>query len=208
MPSKSLVIFGAGGHAKVVLDALFASGGDFGRIELRDGDPELWGKLVLGLAIGPLHISSELAETPCHIAIGNADIRRRIAAEIHSAGGNLVTIAHPRAIVSPHATLGAGSFIAAGAIIAPNAVVGEAVIVNHSAIVDHDCLVGAFSHIAPGAVLGGGVTIGRRTLIGAGATILPGCSIGSETIIGAGAVVTRTIGDREKVIMVPASKVV
>lgn len=208
MPSERLIIFGAGGHAKVVIDAFEAAGGDLNLVTLLDGNPALWGKSMLGVPIDPLHISDDLAGASCHVAIGSAAIRSELAAEIVSAGGELVTVVHPRAVVSPHASLGAGSFIAAGAIVAPNAVIGEAVIINHTAVVDHDCVVGAFSHIGPGAVLGGGVAIGELTLVGAGATILPGRSIGSDTIIGAGAVITRTIGDRDKVIMVPASKIV
>jgi sugar O-acyltransferase (sialic acid O-acetyltransferase NeuD family) len=208
MPSESLILFGAGGHAKVVIDAFVASGGDVRRIALLDGDPALWGKSLLGVTINALSITDDIAGAACHIAIGNAEIRNRLAARIVSAGANLATIVHPRATVSPHAKLGAGCFVAGGAIVAPGVVISEAVIVNHLAVVDHDCTIGAFSHIAPGAVLGGGVAIGERTLIGAGATILPGRGVGSDTIIGAGAIVTRTIGSREKIIINPVSKLI
>lgn len=208
MPIERLTIFGAGGHAKVVMDAFLAAGGSPGAITLLDGDPALHGTMIMGATVAPLRIDSSLAGAACHVAIGNAGIRRGLAQEIVSAGGHLATIIHPRASVSRYARVEAGSFVAAGAIVGPYAMIGEAVIANHLAVVDHDCTVGAFSHIAPGAVLGGGVTIGEDALIGAGATVLPGLGVGSAAVVGAGAIVTRPVGKGEKVIIVPASKIV
>ena len=50
-----------------------------------------------------------------------------------------------------------------------------------------------FCHVAPGAVLGGNVTIGERCLIGANSTVLPGIKIGFDVIVGAGSTVTKNI---------------
>lgn len=203
-----LVLFGAGGHAKVVIDAFLAGGGKPEQLSVLDGDPALHGARILGIEIAPLAVGPELAGATCHVAIGNAGIRERISREILAAGGHLATIVHPAAILSPDARVGAGAFIAAGAVIAPASGIGEGGIVNHRAVVDHDCVVGAFSHIAPGTVLGGGVAVGDRTLVGAGAVVLPGRRIGCDAVIGAGAIVTRSVGDDEKVVILPVSKFV
>jgi acetyltransferase-like isoleucine patch superfamily enzyme len=71
-------------------------------------------------------------------------------------------------------------------------------------VVDHDCRIGDFVHVAPGAVLGGGVMVGGRVLVGAGAVVLPGLTLGAGCTVGAGAVVTRNVAPRAVVVGVPA----
>ena len=203
MPTERLVLIGAGGHAKVVLDA-FRRAHPQSDVEVRDDDRALEGSRVLGATVrtpvGPL----AAVRAPCHVAIGDNATRRRIAEALLAAGSRLETVIHPRAIVAPDASIDDGTVVAAGAVVAPDARVGAGVIVNHAAIVDHDCVVGAFSHIAPGVVLGGGVEIGAGCLLGSGAVVLPGVKIGEGTVIGAGAVVTRDVNAGAKLAGVPA----
>ena len=78
------------------------------------------------------------------------------------------------------------------------------IFVNSGAIIEHDCVIGDFSHVAPGSVLAGNVTVGDMTLIGAGAAVIPGVSIGSRCTVGAGAVVIRDIHNDHKALGVPA----
>ena len=80
-------------------------------------------------------------------------------------------------------------------------------IVNSSAIVEHDAVVGAFSHIAPGAVLGGEARVGCRSLIGTNATILPGVAVGDFIQVGAGAVVIRDLIEPGVYAGIPARRV-
>jgi len=191
MPTEALILFGAGGHARVVLDALLLTGFRRDAVELADDSAALHGTDFLG---APVRAAGECAARRFHVAIGGARAREAVHARLQQQGRSPFTVLHPRASVSPFATLGAGSFVAAQAVAAPLARLGEGVIVNHGAIVDHDCVVGAFSHIAPNATLGGNVKIGRRVLVGAGATVLPGVDVGDDCIIGAGAVVTASVG--------------
>jgi len=62
------------------------------------------------------------------------------------------------------------------------------VILNTACSVDHHCRVGDYVHIAPGARIGGEVTIGDRALVGLGAIVLPRVTIGHDAVVGAGAV--------------------
>lgn len=185
------VIVGAGGHAKVVLDALLVSGVARESIVLRDGDPARAGDEVLGFTV----LCPERADTDAlvHIAIGSNIVRERLGSEARE----LVSIVHPAAMIAGSAHVAGGAFIAACAVLGPDARLAEGVILNHGAVVDHDCAIAAYAHVAPGAVLGGGVVVGARTLVGAGATVLPGVVIGNDVTIGAGAVVLRDIGDGE-----------
>lgn len=184
-------VFGAGGHAKVVLDALQRNEPLNVRIEVRAmEDADRKDSEVLKFPIHTPEIAGSLTGVEFHVAIGLADRREALHKAGEEAGGVALTIRHPEASVSKHAEIGAGSFIAAQAVVGPSARIGRGVIVNHGAVVDHDTTVGDFTHIAPNATLGGNVKVGAHCLIGAGATLISGCTVGDGVEIGAGAVVT------------------
>ena len=203
MLTNSLLIIGASGHARVVVDALRAAEPALS-ITVVDDNRALEGLLLQGL---PIRTPVDWAREPgasFHVAIGHNEDRARC----HTAGRanrrTPRTVIHPDATVSPLAEIGAGTFVAARAVVAPAARLGEGVILNHGAIVDHDCVVGDFSHLAPLAVLGGGVQVGRLVLVGAGAVVLPGRTIGDGVTVGAGAVVTHDVAAGATVTGVPA----
>jgi sugar O-acyltransferase (sialic acid O-acetyltransferase NeuD family) len=206
MPTEVTIVVGAGGHSKVVVDALLRSGMSREALYVVDRDPSRIGKDILGIAI-----RADSDVTPgmfaFHVAVGDCAARQRIHEKYAALGGRPVTVIHPGATISSFSTIAGGSFIAAGAVIGPAATVADGVIVNHGAVVDHDCRLGAFSHVAPNATLGGAVTIGARALVGAGATILPGVTIGDDSVVGAGAVVLRTVEPNETYAGVPASRI-
>ena len=190
LPKPSLLLFGAGGHARVVLDAALCSG-RWGAVLASDrNDAVCAGELLPGVAMVTLSglPAAKGEASAVHVSIGHNASRQREAVALGLE--RLVTVVHPKASVSPHAFVATGCFIAAQSVLAPGAQLGTGVIVNHAAVVDHDVRVGAFSHIAPGAVLGGAAEIGARVLIGAGAVVLPGVSVCDDAVIGAGAVVS------------------
>lgn len=195
-------LIGAGGHAKVVLDALLEGGTNQSSVTAR---ADTAAADLLGLDVETPSVAPSLAELSFHVAIGAAGVREQLFGEALAAGGTPLTVIHPAAVVSRFATIADGAFIAATAIVGPKAVVGRGVIINHGAAVDHDCAVGDFSHIAPNASLGGGVTVGARCLIGAGAVVLPGVAIGDDVTIGAGAVVTRNVASNQTWTGMPAA---
>jgi len=202
------MLFGAGGHGKVVLDALLALGYPPAVIVVADESGDLRGRSVLGIQVRVQIAGAQQWSGPFHVAIGNGLVRARIAAALLAKGAKALTVVHPAAVVAPSATLGSGSFIAAGAVVGPEAWLGNGVIVNHGAIVDHGCSVGDFAHIGPNATIGGGACVGAGSLIGAGAAVLAGGSIGEGAIVGAGAVVVAPVGSMETHVGVPAARVV
>ncbi|QQB36598.1 acetyltransferase [Achromobacter deleyi] len=192
MPTSQVLIVGAGGHAKVVLDALLLMGG-YSPVVI-DDNPALDGTTLLHVGVRAPLDDSMFRDQYFHIAIGSNIARAKLFARFVRAGGKPLTIAHPTACISPHARIADGVFIAARAVVAPASRIESGVIVNHGAIIDHDCIVGQHAHIAPQASLAGGVQIGEQVMIGAGANILPGLKIDSRATVGAGAVLRNDVG--------------
>ena len=181
-----MYLYGASGHAKVIIDILEAMGVT---IEgLLDDNPAIHS--LLGYPV--VHAVPESLHDEVIISIGDPAVRRRIAEALSCRFGTAI---HPSAQVSPHAGIGCGSVVMQGAIVQAGSEVGQHAIINSGASVDHDCHVGDYAHIAPHATLCGNVTVGAGSWVGAGAVVIPGISIGRGVMIGAGAVVVRDIPD-------------
>lgn len=200
-----LIVLGAGGHAKVVIET-FLEAGEYEIVGLLDQDETP--RTVLGLpVIGSDKQLPALAETGIRHAfpaIGDNDLRVKLGRLAVSAGFQLATAISPRAHVSRSASIGSGVLIVAGAAINAEAKIGDMAIVNTNATVDHDCRVGLGAHIAPGATLAGQVAIGERAFIGAGASIIPKITVGDAATVGAGSCVIRDVSDGKLVYGVPA----
>jgi sugar O-acyltransferase (sialic acid O-acetyltransferase NeuD family) len=179
-------IYGAGGHGKVIWDAMQKSNLKCeGFIDDQSLNP--W----MDLPVFKASLINDLNNVELHIAIGNCKTREEIVKKFKNF--KFLSIYHPDAIISSSAKIEVGTFLAAGSIISPDANVGKHTIVNHHAVIDHDCSVGDFCHIAPHACLGGGVKVGQGVLIGAGAIVLPGITIADYVTVGAGSIVTNDI---------------
>ena len=186
-----LFLFGAGGHAKVVLDAL-ACLDDFPDFIIDDAPrvPDLLGCKIIK---NSPEFWDKHPQFRFHVAIGHNETRRRLFTEFLRKGGTPLTIIHPRTTISRYTTIGAGTFLVAGVIINPGTEVGPNCIINTGASLDHDCKIGAHTHICPGVRLAGGVKIGEESMIGTGTSIIPGITIGNNVTIGAGSVVVRCL---------------
>lgn len=200
-----MILIGAGGHAKVVLDAALLMGTKV-EVLLDDNPPatRLWDTPVVRRS-GEWSLA--VAGKDFLVSIGDDHIRARLFADLVAAGGRPVNVLHPRACVSPRASFGRGVFVAALAVVNPGAAIGDDCILNTSCSVDHDCVLGPHVHVCPGARLAGQVSIGALTMVGTGASILPGVRVGEDCRIGAGAVVTRDVPDHSVVAGVPAREV-
>ncbi len=200
-----VVLLGAGGHARAVLDALLAQGG-CEVIGLLDDNPELHGREVFGYRVlGPTEAAGDVGATHFVAAVGeNNRVRAKLYERGLAAGLSPWPVIHPAAVISPRAEIGPGIQALPGAIVVAGACIGENVVLNTACSVDHDCQIGDHVFIAPGARLGGNVAVGRFVLIGIGAAVLPGRAIGEGSIVGAGAVVTRDIAPGVVAYGVPA----
>ena len=190
-------IFGASGHAKVVLGILALN--NFDKITLYDDAAPF---LLLDKEVKQL--PKEMINNDSFIiAIGNNNTRKRIANTVLK-DRQFITIIHPKATIDTTVSIEKGTVIMASVIINASSQIGKHCIINTSAVVEHDCIIGDFVHISPSATLCGNVSVGTGTHIGAGAIIIPSVHIGKNVIIGAGAVVINDIPDNVTVVGNPA----
>lgn len=202
-----LILIGAGGHGKVVLDILQCEG-KHRVVGFLDADESVHGSSVAGIPVlGGINQLLKLKSQRIRgamVSIGDNRVRHQYAAEASDAGLELLSGIHPRAIVAKSAKLGRNVVIAAGAIVCPEAVIGDSAIINTGAIVDHESIVGEAAHICPAATLAGRVRIGELAFIGMGANIIQCLTIGARSTIGAGAVVRSDVPPDCTVVGVPA----
>ncbi len=205
-PAMNVVIVGAGGHGRVVLDILRESGEHVPKGFI-DADASLARTEVAGLPVlGTVNLLEKLARQDIRgavVAIGDNRIRVRYAELVRQSGLELVNAVHPRAVISGSARVGGNTVIAAGAVVGTEAVIGESVIVNTSAVVDHECRVGSGVHLCPGVLLAGRVVVEEGAFVGMGAKVLPCLRVGAGSVVGAGAVVLGDVEAGATVVGVP-----
>ena len=191
-----MILYGGGGHAKVVFDCLQALGLKLTGVFDDQAVTGFFEDKYLGKYSEKIFPNSKII-----IAIGNNKTRKLVAQTVSHIFGK---IAHPCAIVSNTSQIGEGCVVFHQAMVQANVVVGKLCIINTASIIEHDCVLEDFVHIATRATLCGGVHIGEGSLVGAAATILPGITVGKWCIIGAGSVVTKNIPDYCVVAGVPS----
>jgi sugar O-acyltransferase (sialic acid O-acetyltransferase NeuD family) len=191
-----VVIVGAGGHARVVVDALLCQG-----VEVRgfvDEDRSLHGTAVYGLPVlGADAALDDEGLAGCDLVNGlggsgreqGSPLRRRVQERLEAAGRRFVGVCHPTAHVSSRAELAADVQVLAGAVVQPGARIGTGSVINTRAVVEHDCRLGGFVHCAPGSVVCGDVSLADDVHVGAGAVVRQGLTLGRGVVVAAGAAV-------------------
>ncbi|MDZ4794089.1 MAG: acetyltransferase [Bacteroidota bacterium] len=203
---KPVAIVGYSGHAFVIIDILLSAG----RLVTAYCDAE-------EKALNPYHLEylgkeseviDKLKKFDFFACVGHNGIREKIHTNLSQYLGNPINAIHPSAVISSSVKMSDGIMIAANATLNPLVEIGRGVICNTSTSIDHECIIGDFTHIAPGAVLCGNVTVGRSSFIGANSVIRQGITIGNNVIIGAGTVVVKDIPDGATVVGNPARNIV
>ena len=208
---EKIVLVGAGGHCKVIID-IIKSVGKYTIVGVTDKTYVLGEeKLVLDIPIiGDDSILTELYNTGvknafvCVGALQNIQIRDKIYKHLKEIGFNIPSLIHKDAVVSPYSNISSGTCVMAGSIVNPDAFIEENCILNTGSVIEHDCKVQRNTHISPKATIAGGVSVGSNTHVGLGSSIIQAVHIGNNVIIGAGAVVIENIVDNVVAVGIPA----
>ena len=184
---RRLLIVGAGGHGRLVAEAVLAAGNFELAGFVDDAAPGLtsvWNFAVLGTTadVRRYRVHADHAV----VAVGNNAVRESLCNRLLAAGFELATIVHPRAIVSPRAVIGHGSTIMAGAVVGTEARLGCGVIVNCGAVVDHNAQVHDYAHLAVNACMAGGSELGRSAWMQAGSALGYGVKVSEGVVVAAG----------------------
>jgi sugar O-acyltransferase (sialic acid O-acetyltransferase NeuD family) len=207
MTNKALLI-GAGGHAGV-LYSFFEDQQPGFLAGFVDGDPSKRNALTLPYLGTDDFLARAVKEGFTHFVLGVGStrangLRQNLYQLACENGLSPAALIHPSSILSKQATVGKGCHLLARTLVQPGAELGDNVLVNSGAIIEHNCIIDSHVHLAPGAVVCGGVRIGSGSHIGAGAVILQGRQLGQRVLVGAGAVVVHDVPDGKTVKGVPA----
>lgn len=184
-----IYLYGASGHAKVIIESLELEQKNVGG--LIDDNPSIVS--LLGYPVfQKLPASFDIEKDHLIVSIGGNAIRKKIVSLLN---GRFVQSMHPSVNLSRRALIGVGTVIMAGVSVNSGSKVGDHVILNTNASIDHDCWIDDFVHISPNVALAGDVSIGEGTHIGIGACVIQGVKIGKWATIGAGAVIIKDVPD-------------
>lgn len=186
-----MYLYGASGHAKVIIEIL-----ELSKIPVEglfDDDRGI--TALLGYKVR--QFTRQVMNSQLLISIGDNRRRKLIADQLSITYGSAI---HPAATISPRVQIGEGTVVMAGVTINSGTTIGKHCIINTNASVDHDCIIHDFVHVSPNTTLCGGIEIGEGTHLGAGAVVIPGVRIGKWATIGAGSVVIRDVPDQVTVV--------
>jgi sugar O-acyltransferase (sialic acid O-acetyltransferase NeuD family) len=202
-----IVIVGAGGHGRVVLD-IFRSNHQFEVVGFLDANPHLHHQKMDGVEIlGDLSMIPKFGELGIGggiIAVGDNRIRQTYAETFEKAGVSLISAIHPSASIADNAQVGKNVVIAAGANICAHVQIDDSAILNTGSLVDHESHISMGVHICPGVRLAGHVKVKQSAFVGIGATIIQNITIGEAAVVGAGTVVINDVPAYTTVVGVPA----
>jgi acetyltransferase EpsM len=196
MQSNGLLIYGTGGHAKVICSAAILQGTYrvSGFIVDRDVAP---GETFLGAPLVRFDELPDRKDLPRHfiVGIGDNSVRQMKTRCLESLSFEAVNVIHPFANISIDVRMGRGILIGPGASIDPDVTIGDGVIFNVGSAVGHESSIGDFCHIGPNSFMGAISKIGDRTFTAMTSTVISGANVGRDCFIATGAVVTKDVPD-------------
>ncbi len=212
MSAKKIIIIGAGGTSRDILDTINDINEHNGKAIFKclgflDDDHSLHGKKILGTSVlGSIDKGKEHPNCLFVLGIGHVknifvkeDLMKRLGASLE----RFATIIHPTADVSKTAKIGKGSVLLRGVVVMSRVVIRNHVVVHPQAVISHDAQIGDLSFIAPGASVGGSVKVGKNCFIGSNSASREYISIGDYSIIGMGSVILEDVPKESVYVGIP-----
>jgi len=193
---KPVIILGAGGHAKVIVETLVQLGRDilgFITPDKKFGD-QFCGFSVLGddSCINTFSPDDIVLVNGIGVLPRNSQ-RWVVAKKMRKQGYMFSTLIHPSAVIASDVELSEGVQIMAGSVLQPGVRIGVDSIINTGVLIDHDCSIAENCHLAPGVVCSGSVDVGSGSHVGTGVSVIQSISIGKNSVVAAGSVVYKDI---------------
>jgi len=213
MKLQQIVIIGAGGFAREVLDIFDAANiiqptfdvigyivdAQYGKVGTKIND-----KPILG---GFNWLMEHKDEVQVICAVGAPELRRRLIERVQEIGVKFCSIVHPNAALTRWITIGAGTIITAGCILTNQIRIGNHVHINLACTIGHDVVINDFVTLAPGVHVSGNVILREGCYIGNGSNINEKKSIGEWSIVGAGSTVITDIPKNTTAVGVPCKAI-
>lgn len=184
---SSMVLYGAGGHAKVIYDIILSN--NLLLEYLVDDNPpsSFFHHLEVFMPSEDL-----LKDRKVIIAVGNAIAREKIVNKVSDIC-SFETLIHHSSFVSRFSELGDGTVVMPLVCVNAEVKIGKHCIINTGCVIEHECVIEDYVHLSPSVTLAGNITIKKGAQIGIGTRIIPGVTIGENAIVGAGTVVIKDI---------------
>ncbi len=171
--TTSFLIYGAGGHARVIADAIQLNGDKI--VAFIDDNPAA--TVVNGIKVKSYDPESD-KDAVLVIGIGSNSTREKIGASVRH---NTATVIHPGAVIAGNVQIGEGTVVLANAVIQTGAILGKHVIVNANVCIDHDAVIEDYCHIYPNSYIGGGAVIKAGVTIEAGSVVVRNTIVEADT---------------------------
>lgn len=201
-----MVLAGAGGHAREIIDIL--PDYDLNNLFLFDDFTDHVPDKIFGFCVinSIQNLKNSLFfDSRFVLATGSPNLRRKMYKTFLENGGICTSIISQTAQISNYnVMLGLGLNLMSFVQVSNSVSIGEGSLINSRVNIHHDVSIGEFCEIGPGSILLGNSSVGSNTIIGAGAIILPNVKIGNNCLVAAGAVVTKNLNDGMKAKGVPA----
>ncbi len=200
---KKLIVYGAGGHAKSVLDSL------------QQDEYELYAFIdnyKTGVFLNRnIYDESFLNLEEAHnyyyfVAIGDNFVRKKVFEELNKKRFKIINIVDRTAIISKSSKIGIGCYFGKYTIVNADSIIGDNVIINNRALVEHECVVKSNTHISTNSVLNGGVKVEEGAFVGSCSVVNELRTIGNWSVVGSGSVVIKDVEPLCLYAGVPATK--
>lgn len=205
---RPLIVFGAGGHAAVVVDIALKT---YPNRQLHVFDDAADCAPVLGCTVTsglPDTVKFPPSQYKVVVGIGSNSARKLVSGKLHALGYEFETLIHPHASIGTQAEVGKGVVVCAQAVVNPRAKLSDGCIVNTGAVIEHDCVIGPFCHVGPGAVVAGEAKLGAVTWICANAVVKETTVIGANVIVGAGSFVNSDLDANATYVGSPVRRII
>lgn len=209
-----LVVVGAGGFGREVIDVVDAINDEAGRemwhvMGVVDDAPSQLNLERLGKRgvtfLGAIDAFLACAAAEHYVVgIGSPAVRRALADMFDAAGWAASTVVHPSATIGFDVRMGDGTVACAGARMTTNISIGRHVHLNPNVTIGHDTILGDFVSMNPASSVSGDCVIEDGVLIGVGGVVLNQLTVGRGATVGGAACVVKNVPPGAVVKGVPA----